>query len=179
MIAVEIKGRDPKNTWEIVGIYRAPNEDLRLLEKLADWTRYMGRTMKRSIIGGDLNLPYADWKGHVEKSRGTQVFLNRLVLEHGYTQVVNSPNQGDTWLDIYLVQPKSVFTSGRNVQGISDHCGVLLEVEWGENCREHQAERLVPVYHKTKVTGLQSFLRGKFTAWASNGSCVGGNLETF
>ena len=47
-----------------------------------------------------------------------------------------------------------------------------MEVEWGENCREHQVERLVPVYHKTKVTGLQSFLRDKFAAWASNGSCM-------
>jgi hypothetical protein len=47
-----------------------------LLEKLADWTGYMGKTMKRSIIGGDLNLPYADWNGHAEKSKGTQVFLD-------------------------------------------------------------------------------------------------------
>jgi len=46
--------------------------------------------MKCSIIGGDLILPYADWNGHVEKSRGTQVFLNRLVWGNGYTQVVNS-----------------------------------------------------------------------------------------
>jgi len=46
-----------------------------LLEKLADRTGYMGRTMKRSIIGGDLNLPHADWNGHAEKSKGTQVFL--------------------------------------------------------------------------------------------------------
>jgi len=86
MIAVEVKGRDPKYTWEILCIYRAPNEHMRLLEKLADWTGYMGRTMKRSIIGGDLNLPYADWKGHVEKSRGTQVFLNRLVWENGFSR---------------------------------------------------------------------------------------------
>jgi hypothetical protein len=34
------------------------------------------------------------------------------------------------------------------VQGISDHCGVLLEVERGEKYREPQAERLVPVYHE-------------------------------
>jgi hypothetical protein len=47
-----------KNMWEIVGIYRSPKGDMRLLEKLADWTGYMGRTMKRSIIGGELNLPY-------------------------------------------------------------------------------------------------------------------------
>jgi len=36
MIAVEVKGRAPKITWGIVDIYRAPNEDMRLLEKLAD-----------------------------------------------------------------------------------------------------------------------------------------------
>ena len=57
MMAIDVKGRDPKITWEIVGIYRAPNEDMRLLEKLVDRTRYMGRTTKRSIIRGDLNLP--------------------------------------------------------------------------------------------------------------------------
>ena len=33
-------------------------------------------------------------------------------------------------------------------------------------------ERLVPVYNKSNVTGLQSFLREKFASWASNGSCV-------
>jgi len=49
---------------------------------------------------------------------------------------------------------------------------VLLEVEWGENCREHQVERLVPAYHKTNVTGLQNFLRSKFASWASDGSCM-------
>ena len=132
----------------------------------------MGRTTKRSIIGGDLNLPYVDWNGHVEKSRGTQVFLKRQVRENSYTQVGNSPTQGDALFDVYFVQPGSAFTSCRNVQGISDHCGVLLEAEWGENCCEHQVERLVPVYDKTKVTGLQSFLRGKFASWASNGSCT-------
>jgi hypothetical protein len=157
---------------EVVGIYRAPNEEMWLLEKLADQTECMGRTTKRSIIGGDLNLPYADWSGHAEKSRGTHVVLNRLVGENSYTQEVNSPTRGDALLDIYLVRPESASTSCSNVLGISDHCGVILETEWGENCREHQMDRLVPVYHKTKVTGLQSFLRGKFASWASNGSCV-------
>ena len=33
--AVKIKGCDPKCTWEIVGIYRAPNEDIWVIEKLA------------------------------------------------------------------------------------------------------------------------------------------------
>jgi hypothetical protein len=34
-IAVEVRGRDPKFTLEIVGIYRAPNEDMRFIERLA------------------------------------------------------------------------------------------------------------------------------------------------
>jgi len=139
----------------------------------------MGRTTKPSISEGDLNLPYADWNGHAEKSRGTQVFLNRLAWEKCYTRVVNSPTQGDALLDVYLVRPESSFTSCSNVQGISDHCGVILETEWGENCREHQMDRLVPVYHKTKVTGLQGFLRGKSASLASNCSCVEEICKTF
>jgi hypothetical protein len=56
--------------------------------------------------------------------------------------------------------------------GISDRCGVLLEVEWEEHCCEPQVERLVPVCHRTNVLGLQSFLRDKFAVWAGNGRCV-------
>jgi len=40
-------------------------------------------------------------------------------------------------------------------------------------------ERLVPVYHKTNVTGLQSFLGSKFASWASQGSCVEENWKGF
>jgi hypothetical protein len=104
MTEEEVKGRDPKITWEILGIYRAPNEDMQLLVKLADQTGYMGRTMKCSIIGCDLNLLYADWNGQVEKSRGTSVLLNRLVWENSYTQVVNSPTRGDAF-------PKDISTA--------------------------------------------------------------------
>ena len=35
MTAVEVKGRDPKYTWEIIGIYRARNEDMLTIERLA------------------------------------------------------------------------------------------------------------------------------------------------
>jgi hypothetical protein len=69
--AAEVKRSDPKIMCEIIGIYEDPNEDMWMFEKLADWTEYMGSTMKRSIIRGDLNLRYADWNGHAEKSRGT------------------------------------------------------------------------------------------------------------
>jgi hypothetical protein len=73
---------------------------------------------------------------------------------------------------VYLVGPESAFTSCSKVQGIGDHFGVLLEVKWGGNCREHQVEKIVPLYHKTNVPGLQSVLRSKFASWTSNGSCV-------
>jgi hypothetical protein len=36
IIAVEVKGSDSKDTWEIVGIYRAPNEDVWVIERLPD-----------------------------------------------------------------------------------------------------------------------------------------------
>ena len=79
MIAVEVKGRDPKNYVRNCKHLQSTKKDMRVLEKLADRTGYMGSTMKCSIIGGDLNLPYADWKGHAEKSSETQVLLNKLV----------------------------------------------------------------------------------------------------
>ena len=42
MIVIEVKGRDPKFTWEIVGIYRAPNDDMRVMERSAAQTGYTG-----------------------------------------------------------------------------------------------------------------------------------------
>jgi hypothetical protein len=88
--------------------------------------------MKRSIIGGDLNLPQVDWKGTAEGTSVTQAFINRLVWDNGYTQVVGKPNRGDSLLDVYFVRPKRALISCGSVQGISDHCGVLLDVEWVE-----------------------------------------------
>ena len=63
MIAVEVKGRNPKFAWEMVGVYRAPNEDMRVIERLAARTGFTGGSTKRSIIGGVLNLPYSEWNG--------------------------------------------------------------------------------------------------------------------
>ena len=54
----------------------------------------------------------------------------------------------------------------------NEHNGVLLEVEWDEICWELKVERIVPVYHKTDVLGLQAFLREKLNLWAGNSSCV-------
>ena len=57
------------------------------------------------------------------------------------------------------------------VQGISDHCGILIQVEWEGDCYKPQVERIVPMYNKTDILGLHTF-RDKFPVWASNGSSV-------
>jgi len=38
MIAFEVKAMNPKYTWEIINIYRAPNEDILVIEGLAPRT---------------------------------------------------------------------------------------------------------------------------------------------
>ena len=124
MIAVEIKGRNAKTTWEVVGIYRAPNEDMRVLERLAARTGSTANCTKGSIIGGDLNLPYVDWKGNAGGNSGTQALINSLVWENRYSQVVGGPTRGDALLDVFLVRPESSITYRDIVQGVSDHQAV-------------------------------------------------------
>jgi hypothetical protein len=141
---------------------------MRVIETLAARTDYLGNSTTRNIIGGDLNFPYADWNGNAECNSGNQAFVYRLVWENGYTQVVDSPTRGDALLDVCLVRPESSFTSCSTVEGISDHCGALSEVEWEGTCCEPQVERLGPVCHKTNVLGLQTFLRDKFAIWAGS-----------
>jgi len=51
MIAVEVIGRNPKYAWEVVGIYRASNEDKRFLEKTSSPNWLQGNSTNRSIIG--------------------------------------------------------------------------------------------------------------------------------
>jgi hypothetical protein len=172
MKAVEVKGGNPKFSWEVVGVYRSPNEYMRVIERLADRTGFSGNSTKRSIIGGDLNLPNADWNGNAGGNSGTQALINILVWENGYSQVINNPTRGEALLDVYLVRPGSSVTSSGTVQGVSDHLAVILEVEWENTYTEFQVERVVPVCNKTDVAGLQIFLRDKFTFWASNGRNV-------
>jgi hypothetical protein len=55
------------------------------------------------------------------------------------------------------------------VQGISNHCGVFVEAEWGETCQEPRVESLIPVFHKADVLGLQTSLQEEFSIWVPNG----------
>jgi len=78
-IAVEVKGRNTKLAWELVGDYRALSEDMRVIESLAARTGFSGNCTKRGIIGGDLNLHYSDWNGNVVGNSGTEALINSLV----------------------------------------------------------------------------------------------------
>jgi len=56
ILAVAVKGSDPKCTWEIAGIYRAPNEYIGVIAILTARTGFLGNSMKRDIIEDDMNL---------------------------------------------------------------------------------------------------------------------------
>ena len=75
----------------------------------------------------------------------TQALINSLVWENGYSQIIDSPTRVDALLDVYLIRPESSVTSTNIVQGISDHCGILIEVEWEGDCYKPQVERIVPM----------------------------------
>jgi hypothetical protein len=75
MIAVGVIGMDAKYTWEIIGISRAPFEDMRMIERLASRASYSRKSTKRSNIDGGLNLPQAHWNGGVEGTSGNQAFI--------------------------------------------------------------------------------------------------------
>ena len=81
--AVEVKDMVAKYTGEIIGIYRAPYENMRLIEILAARTGYSRNSTKCSNIGGDLNLPQEDWNGSVELAE-----TRRWCMYNEYTQVV-------------------------------------------------------------------------------------------
>ena len=87
--------------------------------------------------------------------------------DNGYTQVFGKPTRGDSLLDVYLVRPESTLISCGTAQGVSEHCGVLLYVECVEKCFVAQEIRIVLVYHKTNVLGLQHFLREELPKWAN------------
>jgi len=118
---------------------------MRVIERLEARTGYTGNSTKRRVIGGELNLPYADWNGNAGGNSETQAHINSLVWENGYSQVTDGPTRADALLDVYMVRPESSVNSSSIVEGISDHYGVILEDDWEENYCDPQGERVVPV----------------------------------
>jgi hypothetical protein len=78
-----------------------------VIERLAARTDYLGNSTRRSIIGEDFNFPSTNWNGNAECTSESQIFVNRLVGENEYTQVVDIPTLLYALLDVYLVRPES------------------------------------------------------------------------
>ena len=143
ILAVEVIGKNHKHKWEIIGTYRAPNEDTMEIGRLIDHISPMRNLARRIIIGGDLNLHHANWAGDGGKENGFQMLVNKLIWENGYTQVVSEHTRGDALLDIYLLKPGNALISCNVQSGISGHKGVLLEVEWSDNNRDENTGSIV------------------------------------
>ena len=166
MIAVEVKGMNPKYTLEIIDFYRDENDDMFAIERLAARNLPTRNITKRSIISSDLNLTQLEWKSDAEKVSGFQTIVDNFVWDNGYTQVVSGLIRGDALLDIYLLCLDSPLLSCNILRGNSDHNGVLLEVECDEIWREPKVESIVPLSKKeTVILGLQAFLRDEFNLW--------------
>jgi hypothetical protein len=57
-------------------------------------------------------------------------------------QIVSGLTRGVALLNMYLLRPESSLISFNILPEISDHNGVLLEVEWDEICLEPNVERI-------------------------------------
>ena len=148
MIAVEIKGRNPKSTWEVVGIYKSSKRGQACFRQTSSANSLYRELYRTQHYWGDLNLPYVDWNGNAGGNSGTQALINSLVWENGYSQLVGGPTRGDALLDVFLVRPDSSVTYRDIVQGLCDHQAVILEVKWKDTCNTIHVERLVPIYKK-------------------------------
>jgi hypothetical protein len=71
-----------------------------------------------------------------EKSSGFQAMINNLVWDNGYTQIVSGSTRGGVLIYIPLLRSESSLFSCNTLSGISDHNGVLSEVEWDKICQQ-------------------------------------------
>ena len=67
---------------------------MRATEKLLRHISTTGNLKRRSVIGGDLNLPQTDWVGDAGKESGVQTSVNNLICDNGYTQVYANTQEG-------------------------------------------------------------------------------------
>jgi len=56
---------------------------MRVIERSAARTGFTGYSTRRSIIGGELNLPYADWNGNEFGNIRTKALIKSLGMENG------------------------------------------------------------------------------------------------
>lgn len=172
MLAVEVQGRNVRDTWEIIGMYRAPGENTKILQKLVERTRVGTSGSRQVIIGGDLNIPQVKWDGEVTEGNGVQAIVNELVWTNNLVQVVKHPTRDNAVLDIFLARPEGFIVSCDVVPGISDHSAVCLKVKGNYKSNSVESKKIY-LYRKADVMNLQKYLADNYSAWAR----IGGSVE--
>jgi hypothetical protein len=155
ILAFEVKGSDPKYAWEIAGIYRAPNEDTGY-QRTGCPNRIFGVYHETEHYKRRFKFTSVDWKGVEEGISVTQDYINRFVWDSGYTKVVENSTRGGSLLGVYLVRPESELISCDIVQGVSDHCGVCIEMKWRKMVLG--LTRKISTSVPQNKVGLQNFL---------------------
>ena len=82
------------------------------------------------------------------------------------------------WFDHRTIVPPEELSQCGTVQGISDHCGVLLDVEWAEKVFVTQEKRLVPAYHKARHVLLPAVMIEDFLCPLSHSIQQSNSWET-
>ena len=124
-----------KNNQSLIvcSVYRPPDRNLESMESLCQLFESLCSTHPDSPIwiAGDMNLPNIDWESFCITNSSypanlCEILIN-FTLEHGFTQVVNSPTRGKNILDIFLTNRVSLVSHCSTVAGISDHEAVLVK----------------------------------------------------
>ena len=124
-----------KNNQSLIvcSVYRPPDRILEAMESLCQLFESICSTYPETPIWitGDMNLPNIDWETFCVTNNSYPVnlcetFIN-FTLEHGFTQVVNSPTRRNNILDIFLTNRASLLSHCSTVAGISDHEAVIAK----------------------------------------------------
>ena len=170
ILCVQILGKEMLNSLQVIGAYRAPNENFSLLDRRFDYTCTGKAMLTNLIVAGDLNLPYVNWSGEAASRSMAQLGVNKLLREGGFSQVVDFPTRGNNTLDVFLVRPPDLVISCMKVSGISDHSGVELNIKHSENPL-HVSDKAVKIllYNRADQRKFQDHLNESFVRWASEG----------
>ena len=106
------------------------------------------------VLGGDFNLPGIDWDNGVvnpkaAKKSQCELFLSSLDT-HALAQIHKEPTREENILDLLITNKPGL--SSHSVNGISDHCAVMTELDND------------PPYHRTKPSPVRQFKNDNWEA---------------
>ena len=172
---ISVKVTCDKTNIQIVGIYRPPREDSKIIDKLEMYLRDQSNTKNCiTVIGGDLNMPKIKWDGTIVGDKGEQDLMTEFIHNNDLVQAVQEGTRQCTadkcnLLDIFLVNPQEAINYCDTVDGISDHKAVVLgiRVEGEQVDSNTRVQKLIKHYKKADVLGIRNHLSHSFNDWVS------------